>query len=70
MHWDRITKTWMRLVSKTVAFRVSAPQIDAERGGPTHGAAPVDDVQEESQTQPYIPANNARLSESSLHFSC
>ena len=70
MRWDRISKTCMQLISKTAAVRLFAPRTDAERVGPSLAATPYDDAQEAHRTEPYIPANNARLSESSLHFSC
>jgi hypothetical protein len=70
MFWEQITKTWVQLVSKTAAVRGSAPQIDPEPEGSVSNSSAKGAVYDEAATEPYIPANNARLSEDSLHLSC
>jgi hypothetical protein len=66
----QIANFWAHLNSKLVVRRSSTTRIDPERDGSTFDESLEDDVSNDGATKPYAPANNERLSESSLHLSC
>ena len=70
MYWERITNVWKQLVSRAVKPRGSVLQGASERGDSILGLSAIGDVREEVRSEVYIPSNNAKRSESSLHLSC
>jgi len=71
MFMRQIANVGAQLISKLAAPWSSMARDGSERGGSTSGEFPCDDdIDQETRTKPYVPANNERLSESSLHLSC
>jgi hypothetical protein len=70
MFWGQITKTWMQLVHKPANAQKSTGKTDAGRDRSASSTSSVGHVFEEASPEPYTPANDARSSEDSLHFSC
>ena len=67
MFIEKIATLWAQLVTK-----LAAPWSLTARVGPKRGGLTLDEpsLDEEARTEPFVPANSERLSESSLHLSC
>jgi len=71
MFMRQIANVGAQLISKLAAPWSSMARAGPEVGGSTSGEFHRDvDINQETRTKPYVPANNERLSESSLHLSC
>jgi hypothetical protein len=71
MFLEQIANFGAQLISEMAAPSSSMARAGPEVGGSTSGEFPRDvDIDQETRTKPYVPANNERLSESSLHLSC
>ena len=66
MFMEQITNLWTQLLPKMEVPWSSTPRVVPERGDSILGEPPADD---DGATKPYVPTNNERVSESSLHFS-
>jgi hypothetical protein len=67
---EQIANFWTQLSSRMAAPWATAPRGLLERAGSNLDGDPIDAVNGERPTEPYVPANNERVSESSLHLSC
>jgi hypothetical protein len=67
---EQIANFWVQLSSRMAAPWTTAPRGQLERAGSILDADPIDVVNGERSTEPYVPANNERVSEASLHISC
>ena len=70
MFREQIANFWTQISLRMAASWAMAPRSRPEGAGPVLDVDPIDDVNGEQATEPYVPSNNERTSESSLHLSC
>jgi hypothetical protein len=70
MFWNQIAKTLTLSLRKSPILRFAASKIDPDSDRSISRASTIVNDFEEADPKPFSPANNARESEDSLHFSC
>jgi len=71
MFFGQLTNLWTQLSSKLAAGLMSNRRVASKPASSIHSETYLDAAVEPGpRTEPYVPASNDRVSESSLHLSC